>query len=94
MFCFVSLLQKSTPRSQSPGVTDCTMTMYYFGPNIKLDSELSENGDEIIVEQQPSGTNSLVVFRGRVKKQSKLLIAVYFIFYCLSNILQLFIFVS
>jgi len=44
----------------------CTVTMHYYGPKIKLDSDLYDPEDEIRIEQQPAGATSLTVFLGKV----------------------------
>jgi len=44
--------------------------MHYFGPNLNLSSDLFGDADEVIVEQQPSGGGSIIVFRDVVQRGS------------------------
>ncbi len=52
--------------------TLCDITMHYFGSNIKLDYERFDPRDEVIVEQQHCGGNTLAIFKERIMPHSML----------------------
>lgn len=51
--------------------TFATVTMHYFGRDLKLDYESFDDGkDEILIEQQHCGGNTLVIFKERLSSKS------------------------
>lgn len=63
----------STTRVAAPQVIRTVIKMHYFGPSLKLDTsiDLNSRGDLVLVEQQPSGSGTLIVFRDYVKRGSE-----------------------
>ena len=49
----------------------CLVTMHYYGDPIRLSELWSYRKDEVTVEQQHCGGNTLVVFRGRLAPGSE-----------------------
>ena len=49
--------------------------MHYFGSNLKLDYERTDPRDEVMIEQQHCGGNTLIVFREHILPHSKNTIA-------------------
>ena len=45
--------------------------MHYFGSNLKLDYERTDPRDEVMIEQQHCGGNTLIVFREHILPHSK-----------------------
>ena len=84
-FASESLLKSLIIHRQEPAVkhqeklqTLCTVTLLYCGRNLRLESYAYEKNDEIIVEQQHCGGNTLPVFRGYVASNSKKLYLIYY----------------
>ena len=51
--------------------TLCDVTMHYFGSSLRLDYERLDPLDEVIVEQQHCGGNTLYVFREKILPKCK-----------------------
>ena len=62
------MLHRTEPamKHQERVQTFCDVTVHYFGSNLKLDYEKFDPRDEITVEQQHCGGNTLPVFREKV----------------------------
>ena len=54
--------------------THCEITMHYFGSSLKLESERFDPREEVCVEQQHCGGNTLTVFRRKIMPGGKDLI--------------------
>lgn len=67
------MLHRSEPamKHQERVQTLCEVHMHYFGSNLKLDYEKVDPRDEVIVEQQHCGGNTLYVFREKILPGSK-----------------------
>ena len=67
------LLHRTEPalKHQDRVQTLCDVTMHYFGSNLKLDYERTDPRDEVMIEQQHCGGNTLVVFREQILAHSK-----------------------
>ena len=53
--------------------TLCDVHMHYFGSNLQLDYEKFDPRDEVLVEQQHCGGNTLHVFREKIMPGSEFL---------------------
>jgi len=49
-----------------------TVTLQYYGSHLGLSQRWVDPRDEVIIEQQPSGSNTLCVFRDRISPGSEL----------------------
>ena len=56
--------------------------MHYFGSNLKLDYERTDPRDEVMIEQQHCGGNTLIVFREHILPHSKMHPLYYLILKC------------
>ena len=67
------MLHRSEPamKHQERVQTLCDVSMHYFGSNLQLDYEKLDPTDEIIVEQQHCGGNTLLVFKERILPHSE-----------------------
>ena len=65
--------EASTTRVAAPQNISTIIKMHYFGPSLKLDTSVDFNsrGDLVTVEQQPSGSGTLIIFRDYVKRGSE-----------------------
>ena len=64
--------QEPAMRHQERVQTLCQVTLHYFGSHLRLDYERLDPRDEIMVEQQHCGGNTLVVFREKILPKSEL----------------------
>ena len=58
-------------RHQERMQTLCHITLHYFGSHLKLDYERLDPRDEVVVEQQHCGGNTLTVFREKILPKSE-----------------------
>lgn len=67
------MLHRSEPamKHQDKIHTMCEVTIHYFGSNLKLDYEKFDPRDEVIVDQQHCGGNTLAVFKNKLLPGSK-----------------------
>ena len=67
------LIHRTEPalKHQERVQTLCDVTMHYFGSNLKLEYERTDPRDEVMIEQQHCGGNTLVVFRENILAHSK-----------------------
>ena len=62
---------ESSPRTLEPVKTKSMVTMRYFGPKLNLSSDLTDDADEVMVDQQVAGGNPITVFRDVIRRGSK-----------------------
>lgn len=63
--------QEPAVKSQEKVQTFCSISMHYFGSSLRLDYEKFDPRDDIIVEQQHCGGNTLNVFKEKILPGSK-----------------------
>ncbi len=63
--------QEPALKDQEQVQTMSEVSMHYFGSTLKLDYERFDPRDEVLVEQQHCGGNTLVVFKEKVMPRSK-----------------------
>ena len=69
--------QEPAMKHQERVQTMADVTLHYFGSNLKLDYEKFDPRDEIVVEQQHCGGNTLAVYKEKVLPGRKCRIAVW-----------------
>ena len=65
--------QEPAMKHQERVQTLCDVNMHYFGNSLSLEYERFDPRDEVMVEQQHCGGNTLIVFREKILPGSKLI---------------------
>ena len=75
MFQGSLMLHRAEPamKHQERVQTMCDVTMHYFGSTLRLDYEKFDPRDDVVVEQQHCGGNTLLVFREKILPHCKLI---------------------